>query len=208
MIECERSNTPNYNFMMVNIAWNHSGWSLLEPNPDIGFGFVHRPNEAAYSPHEALNFDFNKKNIDTADYLFGYFQTRGIPRQFRIGGLIFFWSMSTDDNRGYFVGVYGDACVHNGVEKWPFKGFYNDECWANIRGKKTLSFRFPFQVDSRSCFPCRTRLIYRSNLSYNLDKNDALKILSMARDACLKNISNATDIKKLEVIKKYVMDHL
>ena len=195
-------------FMVVNVAWNHSGWARLEPNPKIGFGYVKRPNSAAFSPHEALNFDFCKKNIDTDDAVFGYFQTRGIPRKFVNGGLIFFWSRSTDDRKGHFIGVYGNAEILDPLETHRYPGFENDQFWANIRGDKRLSCLFPCPVHDSVYKTGGKRLIGRANFTYNFDKGKALKLLDEAKNKSCGGDSNSGAIATLTAIEECVRDKL
>ena len=195
-------------FMVVNVAWNHSGWARLEPNPKIGFGYVKRPNSAAFSPHEALNFDFCKKNIDTDDAVFGYFQTRGIPRKFVNGGLIFFWSKSTVDRRGYFIGVYGNAEILNQLKKHKYPGFENDQFWANIRGEKKLSCLFPCYVEDSAYITYGKRLIYRSNFTYDFNKANALRLLTDVKNESCGGNSNSGAVATLTAIEEYVRDKL
>ena len=200
----ERVGWENTNkYMLVNVAWNHSKWARLEPNPNIGFGYVKRKNEAAYSPHESLNFDFNKSGVDTQDRVFGYFQTKYTPIRFSNGGVIFFWSRNTDDNIGYFIGVYGKAEVF-ASRTFDYKGFMGDKFWTNISGAKELSSIFPFPVKDENYRKNGRRLIYRSNFSYDFDKDRAVKLME---EAILLGKNNG-DISKLELIKKYITNEL
>lgn len=200
--------------MVVNIAWNHSGWARLEPNPKTGFGYTKRGNSAAFSPHEALNFDFSKKGIDDKDSVFGYFQTRGIPRRFKKGGLIFFWSKNTDDGQRYFVGVYGKADViadkknKDNKVKWKRPGFETGEFWANIRGEKKLSCLFPCYVKDSAYVLKGERLIYRSNLTYKFDKQKALRLLKEARDADCEKSNRSGSIATITALEEYLKNNL
>ena len=146
-----KSKVEQKKFMLVNVAWNHNKWARLQPNPALGFGFTKDPEEAAFTPHEALNFDFLKKGIDTKDTVFGYFKTGidkigGVPRKFADGGIIIFWSKNSDNKKGYFIGVYGKARALDEVRKYNYLGFKNAEFLANIQGDKKLSCLFPCPV--------------------------------------------------------------
>lgn len=192
------------NFMVVNVAWNHAGWARLEPNPAIRFGYVKRHGGLAFSPHESLNFDFCKKGIDTSDTVYGYFQTRGLPRQFVEEGVIFFLSRSTDDHNEYLIGVYGNAGVLDKVKKRKYRGFENDEFWANIKGEKKLSCLFPCPVQDSKYKPNGKRLIYRSNLTYNFNKSQALQLLKDARTMLCGETNYSGAIETLLAIEEYV----
>lgn len=189
--------------MLVNVAWNHSNWARLEPNPKIGFGYVKRKNEAAYSPHESLNFDFNKSGIDTQNTVFGYFQTKFTPIRFNKGGVIFFWSRNTDENTGYFIGVYGKADIF-ASRTFYYKGFEGDKFWANISGAKELSSIFPVPVKDENYRKNGRRLIYRSNFTYDFDKGRAIKLM----DEAIHLAKNNGDDSNLELIRQYIIDEL
>lgn len=195
-------------FVIVNVAWNHSGWARLEPNPNVGFGYAKNYGKGAFSPHESLDFDFSKKGIDTNDTVFGYFQTKGTPRRFVTGGLIFFWSKNTDDRKGYFIGVYGNARVIDPKRVWKHAGFETGEFWSNIQGEKKLSCLFPCPVEDSGYVPNKKRLIYRSNLSYDFDKYKALKLLNEAKGKSCGNHSDSGAIATLTAIEEYVRINL
>jgi len=194
--------------MIVNIAWNHGGWARLEPNPKVGFGYAKNHGKGAFSPHESLNFFFSKKGIDTKDTVYGYFQTRGIPRRFEKGGLIFFWSRSTDNGKGYFVGVYGNAAVLNEVKSWNYPGFENGKFLANVQGEKKLSCLFPCPISESKYVLNGKRLIYRSNLSYDFDKKKALNLLKAAKGENCGKPSDSGAIATLTAIEEYVQNTL
>ena len=177
------------NFMVVNIAWNHSGWKRLEPNPKINFGFVKDVKKAALSPHEALNFDFDKENIDSSETVYGYFQTRGTPRKFEDHGLIFFYSQSTDDKKGYIIGVYGNASIIEPRKVFDFRGLDNGKFLSNIMGKKELSALFPHYLLYTDYWNSGKRLIFRSNFTYNISSKIAIQILNDELKACGQNDS-------------------
>ena len=185
--------------MLVNIAWNHSGWTRLEPNPHVGFGFTKHFNKGALSPHEALNFDFRKKDIDSNDTVYGYFQTRGVPRRFASGGVIFFWSRSTDD---------GKADVLDPIKKWKYPGFETGEFWANILGGKRLSCLFPCPVHDSAYKTDGKKLIGRANFTYNFDKGKALKLLYETKNKSCGGDSNSGAIATLTAIEECVRDKL
>ena len=202
------------NFMLVNIAWNHSGWRRLEPNPSVGFGYTKRPGKSSYSPHESLNFDFFKSGIDTDDYVYGYFQTRGTPRHFNRGGIVIFWSLNTDDKKGYFVGVYGNAEILEDIInkdnkiKWEHSGFETGEFWSNIRDFKRLSCLFPCPIEDSVYKISGRRLIGQSNLTYNFDKNRTLNLLQDAINIQCKGTQDPDAIEKLITIRDYVENYL
>ena len=202
------------NFMLVNIAWNHSGWRRLEPNPSVGFGYTKRPGKSAYSPHESLNFDFFKKDIDTDDYVYGYFQTRGTPRHFNRGGIVIFWSLNTDDKKGYFVGVYGNAEILEDIInkdnkiKRDHPGFEAGKFWSNIRGFKRLSCLFPCPIEDSAYKIDGKRLIGRTNFTYNFDKKRTLKLIQDAINVQYKGTRDPNPIEKLTVIRDYVENYL
>ena len=190
--------------MLVNIAWNHSCWTQQELNTKVGFGY----DRYAFPPHESLNFDFSKKGIDTDNEVFGYFPTRGIPRKFVNGGLIFFWSNNTDNKKGYFIGVYGNAEVLNELKKERYPGFETGEFLGNIKGDKRLSCLFPCPVDDSAYKTDGKRLIYRANLTYNFDKGKALRLLDEAKNESCGKPCNSGAIATLTAIEEYVRNEL
>ena len=205
MVENDEQNK----FMLVNVAWNHSKWAQLEPNPKANFEYT----KSAFAPHESLNFEFLKEGIDDNETVYGYFQVvgvglSGVPRKFAKGGLIIFWSSNTDDRKGYFIGVYGNAGIIDPIMKKEYHGFKEGKFWANIQGEKRLSCLFPCPVEDSSYRDNGNRLIFRSNLSYDFDKFKALRLLKEAKESRCNGHSDSASVAVLTAIEEYVKDKL
>ena len=187
--------------MLVNVAWNHSKWAQLEPNPKSNFGYA----KSEFTPHESLNFNFSKKGIDNNETVYGYFQTHVKPRKFAKGGLIIFWSMNTDDKKGYFIGVYGNADFLDQMKKWKYLGFKEGEFLANIQGDKKLSCLFPCPVEDSSYKDNGKRMVPQINFTYNFDKSKALRLLKEAKESrrCNGQVDSAS-IAVLTAIEGYL----
>jgi len=129
--------------LLVNITWNPSGWrdnSYI--NPKAGHQYA-KENVGG----ESLNFNFDKKTIDTDKFVHGYVQWTKSPTKFEKGGLIVFYTKNTDINKGKIVGVFGKAETFNKAQTHdvPFqKGNY----WINIRAERDFSLLFPYPLNA------------------------------------------------------------
>ncbi len=132
--------------MIANIAWNSKDWREIEPpNRNAGSRYAQEN-----SPHESLNFDFNKKGVDTEEHVFGYVEWRGTPRRFEEPGIIFFHTKNLENGKNEIVGVYCGARVLSEKEtKTAFwKGFQDNKLVANIQAEKAKSVLFKIRLDA------------------------------------------------------------
>ncbi len=146
-------------FIIANITWNETGWRNIYVNPKAGHRYVQE------SPgHESLNFDFNKKNLDTDTDVFGYVQWTGVPRRFEEKGVVFFYSKNLESNKGEIVGVYCNVKILDPPRKVTWEGFENNELIANIMADKSMSSLFPVPLDSKKY--STERLVPQAGLKY------------------------------------------
>lgn len=128
-------------FIIANITWNNSGWRNIYVDPRAGHSY---PREQP--GHESLNFEFNKRRLDTTDKVFGYVQWRGPPTIGR-DGVIFFYTKNLISGRNEIVGVYGNALVLKEMRRTTWKGFEDDELLSNICADKNLSLLFSIPLE-------------------------------------------------------------
>lgn len=133
--------------LIANITWNPLGWRNTYINPKAGHKYAKE-----HPGHESLNFKFDKKGLDTAQYIHGYVQWTNAPTNFNNGGLIIFYSRNTDENKGQIVGVFGNAEILKTPKQITWTGFENNLLSSNIRADKDLSILFPIPLDSKDYF--------------------------------------------------------
>lgn len=133
--------------LIANITWNPQGWRNTYINPKAGHKYA-----KIHPGHESLNFKFDKKGLDTAQYVHGYVQWTHAPTNFHNSGLIIFYSRNTDDNKGQIVGIYGNADILKIVKQKKWIGFENNILSSNIRADKDVSILFPIPLDSKDYF--------------------------------------------------------
>jgi putative restriction endonuclease len=190
--------------MLVNVAWSYSKWAKSEPNRKANFKYT----RSGFVPHESLNFEFSKKGIDDNETVYGYFQTHVKPQKFVRGGLIIFWSMNTDDKKGYFIGVYGNAGIVNPMKEQEYHEFEEGKFWANIQGDKKLSCLFPCPVEDSSYKDNGKRMVPQINFTYSFDKSKALRLLKQAKESRCNGQGDSASIAVLTAIEGYVEDKL
>ena len=132
--------------MIANITWNDSDWKKIYINPKAGHKY------AKNTPgHESLNFDFDKKGLDSSDRVYGFVEwTVGNPRRLSENALVIFLSKNLKTNQREIVGIYGDVRILEKPLKTKWSDFENNELLSNISAKKELSILFP------------NRLLYRN----------------------------------------------
>lgn len=130
--------------IVANISWNPYQWR--QPYQDTNTDFEYIQNNPG---HESLNFDFNKNGIDNAESIHGYFQRTNDPttKRFSNESLIIFQTKDTDTGMKRIVGVYGGASIINRAE-YPNEGFENGQYYINVRGRRSLSMRFPIYLEA------------------------------------------------------------
>jgi hypothetical protein len=129
--------------IVANITWNDSGWRNIYVNPRAGHEYARK-----HPGHESLNFDFNKKGVDTDEDVYGYFKWTHRPRQLGANGLIIFYSRNLETGKGEIVGIYGNAKILEKDRKVEWKGFHENYLDLTISAKKHLSLLFPKPLDS------------------------------------------------------------
>ena len=150
--------------IIANISWNPYKWRSLFTNPKAGHSYVRD-----YPAHESLNFNFNKKGIDTDRDIYGYIRWNNPPRpeKFSDGDLILFYSRNTEINQGQIVGVYGNASILRPEIQKTYKGFQNDVIWLNVKARKEYSMLFPKPLESRSYH--QGRFVGQNGFRYDTD---------------------------------------
>lgn len=129
--------------IIANITWNNSGWRSIYVNPHAGHEYARK-----YPGHESLNFDFNKKGVDTNEDVYGYFKWTSPPVRLGANAIIIFYSRNLETRKGEIVGVYGNAGILEKGEKVKWKGFRENFLDLTIFAKKYLSLLFPIPLDS------------------------------------------------------------
>ena len=179
-----------YNSLIANITWNRKNWTEVDILLQAGHRYV--KNSVG---HECLNFDFEKKYIDTDELVYGYFQRTNDPIKFEKNGIIFFFSKDVISNVNYIVGVYGHAEIID-KDKYPkYTLFENKEYWTNIRARKEFSLILSKKIEfDKNIFGIKR--VGQCGFSY-LENNRLTKIL----DGIIKYTQNQQDLEKLEKIK-------
>lgn len=183
-------------FIIANITWNDSGWRNFYVNPKAGHRYVHE-----FPGHESLNFDFNKKNLDTDTNVFGYVQWIGVPRKFEEEGVVFFYSKNLKSNKGEIVGVYCNARILDPSRKVPWIGFEKDELISNIMADKSLSSLFPVPLDSKKY--SQGRLVPQAGFTY-IDLKLAGKIIGDEIDKLKQSGITREELNKFANIFEFI----
>jgi hypothetical protein len=84
--------------LMVSLSWQGDYWHTAPTEEEMRRS-GHRYAQQGNLPHERYNFNFTTKVSD--GYKVGFFQTKGVPREYDSGhGIVFFYS------NNYIVGLY------------------------------------------------------------------------------------------------------
>jgi putative restriction endonuclease len=129
--------------IIANISYNPTGWRNLYLNRKAGHSYATK-----FPGHESLNFNFDKKNVDTSEHIYGYFQWTSAPKRFVEGGFVIFYSRNTDTGLGEIVGVYGNVKVLNDIKIVSWEGFENNQISFNLEADRELSILFPIPLDA------------------------------------------------------------
>ncbi len=152
--------TQNSRFIIADITWNVSGWRGVYVNPKAGHRYAQK------NPgHESLNFEFNKKGLDTKDHVFGFVQWRGYPKTLLPDGVIFFYSKNLQ-GENKIVGVYGKVELIKPPVKTKWPGFENNMFLSNIKAAKDLSILFPISLDADRYRKGNKRLVPQAGFTY------------------------------------------
>lgn len=163
---------PNYRFIIANISWNPSGWRSPYTNPRAGHKYV--KNKAG---HESLNFDFNKKGLDSKDNIYGYICLNSPPTKLVKKSVIFFYSKNYLTYENFIVGIYGNAEILKNIKETKWRGFDGNLLESNIVAEKRYSLLFPIPLDADKYKKGRNRLVPQANFTY-IDEELAEEIIT------------------------------
>lgn len=154
--------------------------------------------------HESLNFNFNKKGIDTNGKIHGHVQWTADPKEFQEPGTIIFYSKNTETRKGEIVGIYGNVEVLHERKTVKWDGFENNQISFSLRADKDLSLLFPIPLNAENYKKSSShRLVGQIGYSY-YDEEIAERII---RDELLelsKSGLQKTEFKKLKDIYVFV----
>ena len=161
-------------FLIANITWNPHGWRKIYHNTKAGARYARtKPG------NESLNFDFDKKELDGEQDVFGYSKWNGYPRQFEEPGIIFFFTKNLDEDKNQIVGVYGNASVVRPPKQTKLHGFENDVLHSTLKAESEKSILFPVYLDAdRYKDPEWDRLMNQSGIRYIWKPELAVRILA------------------------------
>lgn len=189
------------NILIVNITWNPFGWRNNNyKNPKAGHKYA-----KANVGGESLNFNFNKKTVDTDKFVHGFVQWTNSPVRFENGGLIIFYTRNTDENKGQIVGVFGKAETFSQALtlKVPFQ---ESDYWINIKGDRDFSLLFPLPLDANNYKENSSdRMVGQIGFTYK-GKNFAEQILFDELTELSKAGSNEKDFNKLLKIYEFYIE--
>lgn len=181
--------------LIANITWNPYGWRNLYINPKAGHKYAQ-----THPGHESLNFNFDKKNIDTLDKVYGFVQWTYSPKKFTDGGIILFNSKNLQNNEHEIVGMYGNAKIIKPPIQKNWQGFENNKLNLNIVALKSQSLLFPIPLKASIYFKDM-----RSQVGYkNIDANLAAKIIKDELAALLKSGATQEEYQKLNSVYKAI----
>jgi 5-methylcytosine-specific restriction enzyme A len=135
-------NVKKESVIFARLAWNPHEWKKASPDDREHIGGA---------AHEALNFKFDKKDIDKDGFIYGYVRWgRGTPKErFCDGGIIVFYTTDPDTNMEYIVGIYGKVRIIDPHKEYPgMVGFWKDKYWVNVRAEESYSMQFPIRLDA------------------------------------------------------------
>jgi len=144
--EYEKYINTNYKPVIIaNISYNPTGWRNLYLNPKASHSYATK-----FPGHESLNFNFDKKGIDTSNEIYGFVQWTADPKIFIKGGTVIFYSRNTDTREGQIVGIYCSAEILHDRKYIDWKGFENNEVGFNLKANKELSMLFPIPLNAEN----------------------------------------------------------
>ena len=182
-------------FIIAGITWNPHGWRKIYHNKKAGAKPVQK-----YPGNESFNFDFNKKDLDYKQYVFGYSKWNGYPRRFEEPGIIFFFTKNLDENKNQIVGVYGNARVVKPPRRTKWDGFEKGYLHSMIKAEKEKSILFPeyLDADRYKDYSGWDRLVGQFGMRY-ISQELAVKIL----DDEIEKVEALGSVKKKELDKLY-----
>ena len=183
--------------IIANITWNNSGWRNIYVNPHAGHEYARK-----HPGHESLNFDFNKKGVDTDEDVYGYFKWTYPPVNLGTNAIIIFYSHNLETRRGEIVGIYGNAKILEKEKKVEWKGFYENYLYLTVSAKKHLSLLFPTPLDSEK-YSGGKRLVPQCGYTYK-DADFAEKIILDEIEELKRAGIRLDEFKKLKDIFKFL----
>ena len=154
----------------ANITWNRYRWQKAYVDPRAGHSYAR-----TYPGHEALNFYFDKRGVDTKSHIHGYSQWKHYPTKYIDGGYVIFYTRNLDSNENQIVGIYGDTKILNPPQSSPRKGFENNELLYNLKASRKLSLMLPLPLDANKY--SKGRMVGQIGFSY-YDEQLVKKIVS------------------------------
>lgn len=148
--------------IIANITYNPSGWREIYINPHAGHSYARN-----HPGHESLNFKFDKKHLDTKQYIHGYVQWTRPPAKFINGGIIIFYTWNLEKRFPEIVGIYCDAHILPEPIITPYKDFENDKLISNMKGNIDYSMLFPIPLKASEYSTKRKRLVGQVGYGYN-----------------------------------------
>jgi putative restriction endonuclease len=184
--------------LLANITWNPFGWrNNSYINPKAGHDYA-KKNVGG----ESLNFNFNKKTVDTPKFVYGYVQWTKPPVSFETGGLIIFFTRNTDENKGQIVGVFGKAEIFREARTHNVP-FQSRDYWTNIKGERDFSVLFPIPLNANDYKEDPSaRMVGQNGFSYKED-DFAEQILFDELTELSKAGTNEADFNKLVAIYEF-----
>jgi hypothetical protein len=177
-------------FIIADITWNRYGWRNIYVDPRAGHRYAQK-----HPGHESLNFDFDKKNLDTARRVFGYFKWTNPPRKLGKGVVVFFYSKNLDNHTNQIVGVYGNAEILDPPKLVEWKGF--GHLYSTVSGDKRLSLLFPIPLNADR-YSAGKRLVGQTGFRY-IDSKLAERIIV---DEIIKLKTSAIRIEEYKKLSK------
>jgi putative restriction endonuclease len=130
-------------FIIANITWNREGWRNIYVDRRAGHRYAKK-----HPGHESLNFDFDKRGLDTEKRVFGYFKWTNPPSRLGKEAVVFFYSKNLNNHRNEIVGAYGNVQILDPPHIMKWKGFEGGQLYSTLSADKSLSLLFPMPLDA------------------------------------------------------------
>lgn len=189
--------TQNSRFIIANITWNETGWRNVYTNPRAGHRYARE-----HPGHESLNFDFDKKGLDTEKKVFGFVQWVGSPKKLEKEAVTFFYSKNLKNQQNEIVGIYGNVEILKPAIRTPWNGFEEGTLISNIKADKGLSllFSIPLNADKYSG---GERLVPQAGFTY-ANSNQATRIIMDEIELLKKSGVRKEEYQKLSKIYEFI----
>jgi len=147
-------------FIIANITWNRDGWRNIYVDRRAGHRYAKE-----HPGHESLNFDFDKKGLDTEKRVFGYFKWTNPPSRLGKEAVVFFYTRNLDNHKNEIVGVYGNAHILDPPSIMKWRGFEDSQLYSTLSADKSLSLLFPVPLDANK-YSGGKRLVPQAGFRY------------------------------------------